>query len=763
MAVHLLGIRHHGPGSARAVKTFLETHQPDLLLIEGPPEAEGLLHWLDNAELKPPVALLLYNPDAPSQASFYPFAEFSPEWQAIRYAHTRQVPVRFMDVPAAHTLAQKETSETPNPETPPAPEATVLAAIPESGLPEAAEPETLEIIYRDPISHLAEAAGWSDGEKWWEHQIEHRHHTEPAFEALTEAMTALRELLPPKADPREAIREAWMRKTLRQAENDGFTNIAVICGAWHLPALGGAFKAKDDAALLKGLPKVKVEATWIPWTYDRLSFESGYGAGITSPGWYHHIWQYPEDEGVRWLSEVAGLFRKKGMDMSVAHVIEATRLASNLAALRNLWKPGLTELNDAALAVMCFGDPTLLHLIRRELIVSNRMGTVPDQVPRPPLQSDIDKTAKSLRLPQQPEAKEYTLDLRKEFDLDRSTFLHRLQVLDLSWGRVQHSSGKGTFKEAWSLQWSPELTIEVIEKGVWGNTIPTAATAYLQSKAGPDATLPELAGWLEKALPAVLPEAVTTLSQQLANLAAASHDVTALVQIVPGLARMIRYGNVRNTDAELVSGILDSIFTRITIGLPLAATGIDKDATQKLVQSCREFQSAVTLLQNAAYQHQWQDCLHKIAGTDSIAALMRGFAIRQLKDLNVLPAPELQLLIAQNTSAALPPAAVADWIEGFLSGSGTVLLLDESLWQVINGWVAGLDEATFTEVLPLLRRTFSTFYPAERRQIGEKLTGGTRRASSGTPTQTIDPVRAARSIPVLLDLLGISSSNSNPV
>ena len=42
--------------------------------------------------------------------------------------------------------------------------------------------------------------------------------------------------------------------------------------------------AKDDAALLKGLPKAKVAATWVPWTYGRLATASGYGAGVSSPG-----------------------------------------------------------------------------------------------------------------------------------------------------------------------------------------------------------------------------------------------------------------------------------------------------------------------------------------------------------------------------------------------------------------------------------------------------------------------------------------------
>ena len=185
---------------------------------------------------------------------------------------------------------------------------------------------------------------------------------------------------------------------------------------------------------MKGLPKVKVECTWIPWTYNRLSYYSGYGAGIESPGWYEHIWHYPKDDGTRWMSKVAQLFRKHGMDTSVAHVIEAVRLAETLASLRGLTKAGLEELNEATLSVLCNGEDVLLQLIHNELIVSNKIGEVPTDIPKPPLQVDIEKLQKSLRLPPSADFKDYTLDLRKETDLARSIFLHRLRLLGINWG-----------------------------------------------------------------------------------------------------------------------------------------------------------------------------------------------------------------------------------------------------------------------------------------------------------------------------------------
>src|SRR3954467_14998214 len=112
MAVHVLGIRHHGPGSAKNVRAFLEELKPDIILVEGPPEANGILSWVTHESIKPPVAILCYQPDNPQQSVFYPFAEFSPEWQAIRYARQNKLLARFFDLPISNQLAiEKEKQE----------------------------------------------------------------------------------------------------------------------------------------------------------------------------------------------------------------------------------------------------------------------------------------------------------------------------------------------------------------------------------------------------------------------------------------------------------------------------------------------------------------------------------------------------------------------------------------------------------------------------------------------------------------------------
>lgn len=748
MAVHILGIRHHGPGSAKNVKQYLEKIKPDIILVEGPPEADDMLQWTTHAEMKPPVAILAYDPDNLNRSLFYPFAEFSPEWQAIVYAQKNKTQLRFMDLPVAHKLAMEEERKKLSPE-----QLNNVSAEPGS--------EDPVILQEDPFEFLARAAGYNDGEKWWEDHFETRLDNTDIFDAVLEAVTSLREHFGGNENRVEQCREAWMRKTIRQAEKEMFNDIVVICGAWHAPALQNMPAQKHDTELLKNLPKVKVECTWVPWAYSRLSFNSGYGAGINSPGWYHHIWKTKKDIEVNWMTRVARTFRKKQMEISPAHIIESVRLADALAAMRGLSRPGLTELNEATVSIMCMGETIMTELVKKELIISPRLGAVPADSPKPPLHVDIEKTLKRLRLAFTTEQKEITIDLREPRELEKSVFLHRLLLLEIKWGRKRNASSRGTFKENWLLQWDPSFAIEIIDKGVWGNTLEEAAANYVISVASNENSLKTIAAALADTLPSELPVATQALLNRINILAASTGDVMQLMETLPSLVNALRYGNVRKTDTDVLEKIVNAIVDRICISLPLACTSIDEDAANELLELFFKLNDSIALLQHEEQLDAWKKTLTGISSSDSASPVISGYATRLLYDYKVLTGEKL----VARFSAALSPgngyAIAAAWLEGFLKGSGTVLLIDEELWSLVNNWVNVLEEEAFNHVLPLLRRTFSAYSSPERRKLGEKAKGGhTTTVIVSQKSTTANHERALKGLPVVMDLFGLNNENT---
>ncbi len=316
------------------------------------------------------------------------------------------MPARFIDLPATHTLAW-ERDEEENEEDK------------EGGEGEAAAERYAldEDVRIDPLGVLADTAGYDDAERWWEDVVEHRGVGKgdalAPFTALEEAMTALRETYGSGGHGRDLIREAHMRLRIREAQREFEDGVAVVCGAWHVPALRRRAGVTADRALLKGLPRVKTDVTWVPWTHRRLSRAGGYGAGIDSPGWYAHLFAAPDRPVERWLTKVAGLLRAEDRAVSPGHVIEAVRLAETLAALRGRPLPGLGEATDAVRAVMCDGSDVPLALVHDRLVVGDVLGKVPDSVPAVPLQRDLERTQRRLRLGPEAAERELDLDLRR--------------------------------------------------------------------------------------------------------------------------------------------------------------------------------------------------------------------------------------------------------------------------------------------------------------------------------------------------------------
>ena len=765
--VRVLGVRHHGPGSARALASALEAYRPDCVLVEGPADADDLLAWVGAREadpadagnprkagpadagspreaegptgpgaMEPPVALLAWKVDEPSTASFWPLAVFSPEWQALCWAADNDVEAHFMDLPARHVLAREAEGRgvggpgagagpdagEPTPENGAGPGAAEPAPAPENTAPGKPPPPAGALDEApaapprvDPIAELARLAGYEDPEAWWEDAVELRMDADP-FDPLADAIGMLREAAP-ETDPWTLRREAHMRRVLRAARRRGHERVAVVCGAWHAPALRGRPPTvKSDNALLSGLPKVKARLTWVPWTHERLAAATGYRAGVDSPGWYHHLFTAPDEPIVRWLTLVARSLREHDLPASSAHVIEAARLAEALAALRGRPMPGLDEVGEATWSVLCEGSGLRAELVTREVVVGQALGRVPDGVPMVPLDADMRATARRLRLAFSASTRSLVLDLRKPNDLARSHLLRRLTVLGIGWGSPQRVAGTGTFKEAWDLQWRPELAVDVIEAAAWGTTVASAAGNALLART---ATLPEVTDAVEEALAADLGEVLPELLRALDERAAGDPDVVHLLASIPSLARVQRYGDVRATDTRSLAQVTRAVLARACAGLPAAASGAGPEPAASLRTAVDGVQDVVALL-GEEEARRWRECLLATLRAGAVPGLLAGRIVRLLLDSAGLTAAEAAERMSRALSRGADPEEQAAWIEGFLSGSALLVVEDRRILGLLNEWVSGIDDQAFIDVLPALRRAMGSWSRASRRELARQ-------------------------------------------
>ena len=677
------GIRHHGPGSARRLVRALDLLQPRQVLIEGPSDLSDLMPALVHPLARPPLALLAHAEDDPARASFWPFEIYSPEYQAIRWAVSHGAALQFIDLPASTTIAREA-------------DATNLRS--------------------DPIADLAQAAGHADPESWWNDLFEVGGDGADVFAAVTSAMAALREGQPATGD--DIPREAQMRLAIAEAAK-GEGPIAVVCGAWHVPALQASHLKAADHEALKGLPRVKTRATWVPWTTRRLSRYSGYGAGIPAPGWYRHLWDQGVGQGaqVHWVARIGGALREAGHLVSTASLIEVQRLAVTLAAMRDRPAPGFEELREASIACLMGGTSELWSLIEAELLLGNDVGTIPPDLPLAPLLDDLVRQQRVTRLKPEALPRELMIDLRSDAGTARSQLLHRLAVLGVNWGRITDAGrSRGTFREKWVLAWEPELAVALVDNLVWGPMIEAAASALLADAMGKAAKLAELAGAVERALTADLPKAAETGIALLDTLAARTDDAAALLAALPALVDTLRYGTAREIDRAPLTALAERVTLQAAVALPYAGRNLDAATAAALSQAVSAAHRAVLLAEFPdPVREGWMDALATLSEAPQTARQLAGCATRLLYETARISPEDVADHIALALSLGTPVAEAAAYFEGFFAGASQRLIHDVALRAAVDGWMQGLDEADFVVALPLFRRVFSELARTERR------------------------------------------------
>ena len=767
----VFGIRHHGPGSAKSLLKALKAFQPDILLIEGPPDADKMIPFVADNDLKPPVALLVYNPKALHQAAYFPFADFSPEWQAMKYAIDQNVEVRFMDLPHHHHFHLDNLEKD-------APEQQLLFQ-PEEQKELTEEQKEQLLIARDPLAYIAKVAGYEDSERWWEVHMESQENSEEIFDAVTELMGAVRERLNVPERKREMMREAFMRKIIRKAIREKFQRIAVVCGAYHSPMLQDLKKhpVKTDTAILKGLKKISTKATWIPWTYQRISSMSGYGAGVVSPAWYKLLFTRRKDATIRWMAKLSKELRKEDIDASSAHAIEAVRLAETLATIRNLPLPGIDELKEAAVTIFGGGNEAPIELIEEKMIIGDAMGKVPDSIPKLPLQDDFDKKIKSLRLTKYVQAEFFKwirekaseensrrtprggLDIRNEIELKQSHFLHQLNILGIDFGtkyKDTRAQRKGSFKEFWKLKWKVSFALKIIEAGMWGSTVYNASSNFVMKQCKEVEDLPKLMELVENTLFSGLTEVIPVLVKRLKDISAITKDIHQLMGALPKMVEIWKYGDTRGTDTTAIEQVIYNIVPRIFIGLPSACVSISEEATRELFDLLNETNRALSIMNDTQFNEEWEKVLFNISELPKVNGVLAGACSRILLDKRAITAEKAAEHMSYFLSLGNDAMNAASWIEGFLNGSGLIIIHEPKIWNILDNWVELLEMDTLMSILPLLRRTFSAFSASERQKMLELAKKGQLAvtASSGNEMD-YDVERGEKVVETLKLLLGI--------
>lgn len=707
---HFYGIRHLSPAGAYYLREYLADKHPKLVLIEGPSDFNDVMTDMVREETKPPIAILAYTSETPVRTILYPFAEYSPEYQAICWCHENNVKCSFFDLPA-----------------------NVFLAFSSQGLAKDTGEEGRMNVYE----RLDEMSGDKDHETFWERTMEHAadfrgyHEGTNLFGANIRSLTEGKE-----ADYAETVvREAYMRNRIAGAVAEGIEpeDIVVVTGAYHVEGL----KNWEEAEKLEGLPTAEAKHTLMPYSYYRLSTRSGYGAGNRAPAYYELLWdalrrQEPLFTTYSYLARIAASLRKNGNPASPAQVIEAVRLAETLAVLRGGSVPTLRDLRDAAITCIGGGSFASISLAAAEIEIGKTIGSLPEGTSRTSIQEDFYRQLKELKLEKYRDlaAQDIMLDLRENrraatektafLDLYRSFFLHRLRVINVSFAANRTvNQENATWSEHWIARWTPEAEIELVEAALKGDTVAQAASFAMKERVENAATMGGIALVIEDAFYCGMSSAVGYAAAALQGMAVDAASVEDLAQTAYRLSVVVQYGDIRKVDSAALTPILKQIFYRAC--LTFCSACVCDDEAAKVIAEAMEKLNGVELAHEFIEGQPWLDVLTEAAGRDDLNSRISGYAMAILLERGKVDSERLRLEVKRRLSKGVPAELGAGWFAGLAMKNQYALIARLSLWESLDEYLEELDDEEFKRALVFLRRAFADFSAREKDEIAENL------------------------------------------
>ncbi|MFN8609211.1 MAG: DUF5682 family protein [Vulcanimicrobiota bacterium] len=457
-APFLIGVRHHSPACAVRMGDWLDSFGPDRILLELPPEFQEWLPWLAHPGLEAPVALA--GVDESDQLFFYPFADFSPELAALRWAQQHKVQVEAFDLEAACQTPEQRLSLPGG----------------QAGL----------------LEQWQVALGSEDFETLWDERVE-AFAPQAQPEALRQAalLVGLVQRLQDAAEGirvRDLMRETAMRARLQACLRDG-AKVAVVVGSFHAAALLPEPQLWQQT-LPQSLPRRRVRTSLVPYSFELLDSRSGYPAGIRDPVWQQRIFlsRLQVGEISQSLTELAvelcQHLRQARQPAGTPDALETIRMAWDLSRLRGRPAPGRAEFLESVQSCMAQGEllgrgRALARALEKTLVGQTR-GRLAEGTPRSGLVAEVEGLLRSLGLPRQ-STEPLRLDpLRSPLDRSRQVALCRLQLLGIPYASCRDSGDSLT--RVWTFNWTTSSEAALELAGYRGPTLSQACRGALRSE-----------------------------------------------------------------------------------------------------------------------------------------------------------------------------------------------------------------------------------------------------------------------------------------
>ncbi len=729
----LIGVRHHSPACAAAVPPLLDALAPTRLLLELPPDFEPWLEWVTHPGTEAPIALAGGRAGR-EDLCFYPFADFSPELAALRWARRKKVPVTAIDLPVG-SMARAEAR---------------LGG--ERWRPfgeEAAEHDG-----RTLIGELLRRVGADGVEELWDRLVEVRAQgatPEAVRRAALLAGWALRvdAALGEGISLEDLARETRMRACISEhCAAKGRGRCCALVGAFHAAALLPEpllhQSCEAPAEETRG-DRGEVITSLIPYGFDLLDSRSGYPAGIRDPLWQQRAVEALsgggslEDVVVEVATEVCRALRERGHAAGVPDAQEAVRLALDLARLRGLPAPGRRELLEglgSALAQgQLLGRGRSLAAALETVLVGHARGSLADGTPRSGLTLHVLELLRELRLPgpddevgPREDDRRLRLDpLRSDLDRRRQVALQRLAICGVPYATLEESElQREALTAVWKATWSPGVEASLEIAGARGVTLAQAAEGALaaEERRLEAAETFTAAARLELLQASAECGLAARVGRGLAGLAGPFMEAAGLAELVDAhaLLERIERGHVPGLIGATLTASLPELRRELLAACVRSVEGI---AGSQRPEDARSLLELVRLFERQPAEGEL-GAARLLFGLERVAEegspLMQGAAAAALATAGRREPRALGVSMGSWLDASADDeglAALAARLRGALIVAGPLLEASPTLLAPFADRVEGIGDEDFLRRLPAVRDGFEALSPAARGRLLE--------------------------------------------
>jgi hypothetical protein len=776
----VIGVRHHSPAMAAAMAVLLERSNPTAIALELPADLQQWIVWLGHDDLRSPVALSVTSNGIDGTLAFYPFADFSPELAAIRWAAKHNVPVFAIDLPVGVADA------------PPDRDNDVVVVDVDVDVDVDTDVDSVTEAPVDlVVQGLMRGLEADDFDDLWDRMVEA---TAPGQDPEELRRAGIRlgatlrddETRGAGVQARDRAREAHMCSAIDRLRAEGHARIVAVVGSFHAAALveppisaDPASKSERNSVVNEPVPTREVASSLVPYRFDLLDSRSGYPAGIRDPQWQQSVFLAAGNAAeidsalTAYTVDIARRLRERGHVVSTPDAQEAVRIARDLAILRGLPAPARRELIEGVQTAYVHGEPLgrgrIVATTMETVLVGRASGILPKGAPRTGLAVALEAELRTLRLPAK--AGDDALDVRlepwrSELDRNRVVALRRLTALAIPYGEIHEAASSAyampvvqsdadieALTSRWKIAWEPSTDAMIAVTSIYGTTLQAAVEGILRyrlrvetrDEANADVSVVRLLNVLHTAADCVLVNlvseiigtlidvvaSVATFGELLATLSASERLISGLV---PGLTlseelinrlRVLR--ELAFTEAlprvESIVGSDDpsdvSALAMLVARLAIEPAEPSSVATASADAPQPAYQGRPT--QPTAELHPGR--LRVLVAIDAMASdgspLMQGAAHAAALLLGrVAPEVIAEVLGAWVVAADSKEskAAISRRLFGFFL-HGSTAVLSETLLRKMHFELMRIEDQTFLTKAPTLREGFSALSTADRRRV----------------------------------------------